>query len=227
MPNYGKIARLPRNLRDELNHRIDNGEMGVRLVEWLNGLPEVKQVLQTHFPGREISEQNLTEWKANGYLHWQAQQEALARARELNANATELAAESGGGLAEPLATLVAARYAIVLDPSNGQITDETLRNLRGLKGICREVARLRRGDQVVQRMKIQRERLALDRQKTKAEIRSKAEASALNKRRFEHSKSSAEVKAMQFCLDQTRGYPEVQELFKQAFAAFEKATAGK
>ncbi len=42
MPNYGKIARLPRNVRDELNHSIDNGETGVRLVEWLNGLPEVQ-----------------------------------------------------------------------------------------------------------------------------------------------------------------------------------------
>ncbi len=49
----------------------------------------------------------------------------------------------------------------------------------------------------------------------------------LNERRYEDSKRSDEEKAMQFCLDATRDYPEVQELFKQAFAALEKATAGK
>lgn len=44
MTRNGKIARLPREIREELNRRLDDGEQGVRLVEWLNGLPEVKRI---------------------------------------------------------------------------------------------------------------------------------------------------------------------------------------
>jgi hypothetical protein len=38
MTRTGKIARLPRELRDELNRRLREGEPGIRLVEWLNSL---------------------------------------------------------------------------------------------------------------------------------------------------------------------------------------------
>ena len=216
MPKYGKIARLPRNTRDELNRRIDNGEMGVRLVEWLNSLPEVKKVLETDFEGREISEQNLTEWKANGYLAWQTQQDARARARELKVNAAELAAESGGELTHSLAILIAAHYAAALDGWNGQMTEEMRHTLRGLKAISREVTRLRHSDQVVERMKIQREWLALG-----------SKASDLNQRRYEDAKQMHEDsdfdKAFKFCAEQAKEAPEARELFMQAFEALDKA----
>lgn len=55
----------------------------------------------------------------------------------------------------------------------------------------------------------------------------RVESNELSQRRYDDSKRAAEAKAMQFCLDETRDYPEVQELFKQAFAALEKATAPK
>ena len=83
MTRKGKIARLPRAIRDELNRRLDDGEQGVRLVEWLNGLPEVKKVLESDFEGRAITEDNLAEWKNGGFLDWQAQQETLSLVREL------------------------------------------------------------------------------------------------------------------------------------------------
>ena len=39
MTRHGKIARLPLEVREELNRRLENGEPGDRLVEWLNGMP--------------------------------------------------------------------------------------------------------------------------------------------------------------------------------------------
>ena len=45
MTGRGKIARLPVELREELNRRIRNGEPGTGLIEWLNGLPEMQAVL--------------------------------------------------------------------------------------------------------------------------------------------------------------------------------------
>src|SRR5215469_15867123 len=110
MARYGKIARLPRNIRDELNRRLDNNESGVDLLAWLNSLPEVKQVLDKDFDGRQISDQNLSDWKQGGFLEWQGQQDAVTLIRELKANGSELAAASGGDLADCLATVVTARY---------------------------------------------------------------------------------------------------------------------
>ena len=60
MTRLGKIARLPRKLREELNVRLQNGEAGTELVEWLNGLAAAEKVLKARFEGRPISEQNLS-----------------------------------------------------------------------------------------------------------------------------------------------------------------------
>jgi hypothetical protein len=72
MTRNGKIARLPLAVREELNRRLENGEPGVRLIEWLNGLPEVNAVLKEYFEGQPISDANLTQWKNGGFLDWQA-----------------------------------------------------------------------------------------------------------------------------------------------------------
>ena len=41
MIHRGKIGRLPEEIRNRLNIRLAQGEMGDELVEWLNGLPAV------------------------------------------------------------------------------------------------------------------------------------------------------------------------------------------
>ena len=35
----GKIGRLPKAFRDEVNLRLENGQKGPTLVAWLNSLP--------------------------------------------------------------------------------------------------------------------------------------------------------------------------------------------
>lgn len=165
MANYGKIAHLPRHIRDELNRRIDNGEMGVKLVAWLNTLPEVKEVLKVHFDGSEISEQNLTQWKEFGFRDWRSQQESLALSRDIIANAKELLAQCGGELTESLATVVAVRYADALKKSQEKITDELRDELKTLQGITREVVRLRRSNQMLQRLQLKQQWLQFEQSK--------------------------------------------------------------
>ena len=53
MTRRGKIARLPRAVREELNRRLLNGETGARLVAWLNGHPETKRVLAEGAPAAQ------------------------------------------------------------------------------------------------------------------------------------------------------------------------------
>ncbi len=82
----GKIARLPRAVRAQLNPRPLDGEEGKQIAGWLNSLPEVNERLAELFEGRPINEQNLSNWRQGGYEDWLAHQEILALAAKLAAN---------------------------------------------------------------------------------------------------------------------------------------------
>lgn len=170
MTRTGKIARLPRELREQLNRRLQDGQPGTQLVLWLNSLPEAQAVLVREFRGRAISEQNLSEWKQGGYGDWLARQDALAQVRELAADAGELAGATDGALVEHLAIVLAARYAAALTDWRGEPTAESRRKLRSLRGLCQDIVELRRGDHSAARLKIEQERLGRERDQTEAEL---------------------------------------------------------
>jgi len=170
MARNGKIARLPRDIREALNRRLQDGEPGGPLLAWLNALPSVTAVLAKDFEGCVLSKQNLCEWRAGGFAEWQARQEALAQARELTADAMELVAATEGRLTDHLATVLAARYAAALAGWNGEMNDDFRRKLRALRGLCQDIVELRRGDHSGTRLNIERERLERKREKTEAEV---------------------------------------------------------
>jgi hypothetical protein len=66
----GKIARLPKILRDQLNQQLENGVRASDILTWLNALPEVQKVLAEQFDGRPINKQNISEWRHDGYVDW-------------------------------------------------------------------------------------------------------------------------------------------------------------
>ncbi len=111
MTRTGKIARLPRSIRDELNTRLSDGEQGLRLVEWLNGHPEVQEVLEDYFDGRPITDGNLSEWKKGGYEDWLQHQKSLEWAR-LAADEAEELEEDGEGV--PLSDRLAPHGAVAV-----------------------------------------------------------------------------------------------------------------
>ena len=63
MKHTGKIGRLSKDRRNELAHRIENGETGAEIVNWLNAQPDVRKILEAQFAGRPISEQDLSDFK--------------------------------------------------------------------------------------------------------------------------------------------------------------------
>ncbi|HXT10140.1 MAG TPA: hypothetical protein VN873_01150 [Candidatus Angelobacter sp.] len=77
----GKIARLPKQIRDELNRRLENGGTGPQLIEWLNSLPKVKRVLRDLFNSQPINEENLSHWRKGGYADWVRHQETIDQTR--------------------------------------------------------------------------------------------------------------------------------------------------
>jgi hypothetical protein len=170
MTRHGKIARLPRVVREELNQRLDNGESGIRLTKWLNGLKEVKKVLRENFGGRAITADNLSEWKCGGFVEWQVRRESLEQARELSAQAKELEEATECALSDSLATVLTARYAKVLSGWDGKVTEEFNAQLRVLRSMCLDVAELRRGDHSRMRVVFENRRLYLNREKTEREV---------------------------------------------------------
>src|SRR5882724_11483418 len=77
MTRPSKISRLPRQIIEQLNRRLDSREQNKRLVQWLNSLPETHVTLAAEFDGKPISAQNLSGWKKTGFRHWQLRQTAL------------------------------------------------------------------------------------------------------------------------------------------------------
>ena len=170
MTRNGKIARLPRDIREQLNRRLQDNEPGGTLLPWLNALPAVQAVLAREFGGVAISKQNLSEWRTGGFAEWQARQEALAQARELAADARELETAAEGRLTDHLATALAARYACALSGWNGAPTEEFRHQLRALRGLCQDIVELRRGDHSGARLRMEQERLDRERERTEEEV---------------------------------------------------------
>ena len=169
----GKIARLPRSVRDELNRRLDEGEQGKKLVAWLNELPDVQAIVVTEFGGKALREQNLSEWKQGGYRDWLAKQEALEIAERLREDATEWSTEARPLLTDTLALWLAARYAV----ATRRVAETGEREgWRLLREMCADTVELRKGDHTAERLQIERERLKLEKEKTKEQIDEKLEA---------------------------------------------------
>jgi hypothetical protein len=170
MARNGKIARLPREIREQLNRRLQNGEQGGPLLAWLNELPEVSALLAREFGGIPVSKQNLCEWRAGGFVEWQARQKTLEKARELAADAGEITKATDGKLTDHLATVLAVRYASALAGWDGEVTEELRKELRALHGVCQDVVELRRGDHSGARLQMEQERLGREREKTEEEV---------------------------------------------------------
>jgi hypothetical protein len=108
----------------------------------------------------------LREWRQGGYLEWLGHQETLALAHELKERATELEAVVDGSLAERVSRMLTARCAVELMRGEETGDDGRERRLARLRALCADVVELRRSDLLAEKLKLDRERLALDREKT-------------------------------------------------------------
>lgn len=154
----GKIARLPRAIRDELNARIDDGEDGGTLVAWLNTLPEAQAVVANEFGGVPISKHNLSEWRRGGFRDWQVRQETRELAEQFHDQAAAAESEGAPPLSDTLAHWVAAHYAA---SSQHVAAAEGREQWRLLRQMCDDVVRLRRTDHSTERMDLQRQRMGI------------------------------------------------------------------
>lgn len=108
---YSKIARLPETIRDELNQRLLDGQGSPEILSWVNNLPEVKEILATHFHGAAINGPNLTHWRQTGYHRWLRQRHT----RDLSKYAEEFTKAADGRLAHAAAAMASGKLFEFLD----------------------------------------------------------------------------------------------------------------
>jgi len=161
MTRRGKIARLPQPIREQINQRLENGEKGKKIVEWLNTLPEVTSLLAADFDGQPITDSNLSNWKLGGYRDWEEQQAALETMLQFQSEAVQLSQAGGPQVIEQLALCLTARLATATRPSSAG-GDDPAERLEQLRRLRRDIVALRKGDHDEQWLKIQRDRLDLE-----------------------------------------------------------------
>jgi len=154
----GKIARLPKEVREQLNRRLQDGEPGETLLDWLNALPKVQKILAAQFGGRPISKQNLSEWKQGGYRDWERAEEDRLRVERITKQAAQLgASEEESPLSERLAAVLLVELAGTFE----ELKDESpplSERWQCLRQMLREVAQVRREDNRAARLRIEKER---------------------------------------------------------------------
>lgn len=157
----GKIARIPRTIREELNQRLHDGATAGDVLPWLNELPVVQEILKRHFKGEEINDANLSNWRQGGFLDWCAHQEEADRLRTY---------------AELSATLVSATGLNLSDGAAAIATGNILAKMEGEEGLPKEevvsmLVALRSGDHAVADGKRKDRKLELEEKKAKMKER--------------------------------------------------------
>ena len=183
MARQGKIARLPARLREQVNRRLHDGQTAGEILAWLNQRPEARAVVDSHFAGEPVSEQNLSAWRGGGYLDWLRQREREDSLRQLADYSHRLAEAGGTSLARGAANIAAGHILEVLET----IADGTVKITPNADGpdlietgpdageVIKALARLRKLEIDADKLALvaakeerEKERLQLDREKFQA-----------------------------------------------------------
>ncbi|MCX6908332.1 MAG: hypothetical protein NTY01_09840 [Verrucomicrobia bacterium] len=146
MTRNGKIARMPRVIRDTVNLAFDAGLEGNAIVAWINAHPEAQKVLDLWFKGKPVTKQNLSEWKKGGYKEWRKQEEACDIVRRLSekANALTVAADEVP-ISDQLSTVLMVELVSIARTLIDETAD-TQERWQRLQELFRVLARVRQGD---------------------------------------------------------------------------------
>jgi len=164
--HIGKIGRLRRHLRDELGIRLEDGQDGQTILDWLNAKSEVQMMLKDYFEGRPITAQNLSEWRQTGHQEWLRQQETIGYVNQLceqgQAMDTDEYAES---VSDRLAAVLAGELMRTAEELRAATKDPKER-WEQLCALNRELERLRKQDHRAKTLRVARERWEMEMERT-------------------------------------------------------------
>lgn len=200
MARTGKIARLPPLIFEEFNERLLNNPVASELLEWVNGLPEVKERLEKLFDGKPISDANLSVWRSEGggFSEWKMEREKLDFIESIAGTVTKVAEKAGNRIARntiPLA--VGGIYSALSEGQSVEFTESGKPYITGIGAdkLARAVAELATSEQNEDRLAQNRDKLELERKKLDLDER------RLNLDEQKHRRATAEL-YIELCEDQ-------------------------
>ncbi len=145
----GKIASLPAHIRDEINHRLHDGQQAPQIIPWLHELPGVLRILDERWGEEPITPQNLSEWRRGGYQDWLDRNDRVQALRTLSDYSLKLAQAAGGSISEGAAAIAGGRILELLEQtaeSAGPVTDEDGETSFPLGDVVASLVALRRAE---------------------------------------------------------------------------------
>jgi hypothetical protein len=118
----GKIARLPNDIREQLNQRLLDGHSASVILPWLNHLQPVKEILAAQFNGESITPQNLSNWRVAGYQHWLQGQKRLSQIKQFGQYASTLSSARRDQMAAGTAALASFHLFEFLQSASAEQT---------------------------------------------------------------------------------------------------------
>jgi hypothetical protein len=166
----GKIARLPFDVRQQLNVRMRDGVPDPVILSWLNDLPEVKKALAAaefggpKQAGSRVTPQNLSEYRRAGgpYEAWVAKQEEVESIRALTELSYQMALAAGGDVHDPAVAVTAGKIASRLEGATGE---QLVAYADALARLNKSTADKLKARTDRSRLDVQRDALALDERK--------------------------------------------------------------
>ncbi len=164
----GKIAKLPRAVREELNARMAGGESTKAILAWLNGHPAARAHLDAHHQGSPITADNLSRWRQGGYAGWLENQQAKEAIAIMAAACRNISQEERDALADQLALVLTARMVVELrkfdEMPEGPLKSAAWRDL------VSSLLILRRSEFYAQKARLEREKLLPKKKAGKTEL---------------------------------------------------------
>jgi hypothetical protein len=171
MARQGKIARLPGDVRADLNQRLYDGHSADRVLRWLNALPQTKAVIQAEFNGDLVTPQNLSDWRKGGYQDWISERQEIAETKELAVLATQIADGLGGSVSDATAAIFAGRLLPLLRHNDDpEVLASFSAALNALTQVDRTKLERRKADQRDSIIKQKDETLELEKRKFRLKL---------------------------------------------------------
>jgi len=161
----GKIARLPLVIRQELNRRLQDGQPGPPLLDWLNALPEAQ------FEGQPIGKMNLSAWRHGGYQDWLEQQQTLEAVATVLDEAAGLQAAAKEDLVDGLTLVLTAQMAQEIKKLRAETDGEKKSKI--WRELMNSLVLVRRGNIQGERLQVEREKIGLRKEMHMKEIEAK------------------------------------------------------
>lgn len=151
----GFVARLPAEVREELNRRLYNGQTGKQIMKWLS-------TLKCEGNPEAISDGHISEWRKGGYQDWLKSEAQMEQIRERAELSMRMAQAAGGSLSQSMITRIAGEIDEQLD----NLGDDDLKKMVPVLQVIQngEMLRLKalRVEQMGEQVTISRERFQRD-----------------------------------------------------------------